>query len=162
MGQNWQGINDITLNGLYHAREEMGGIVVAVNGCFDVIHAGHVRLLNYAKSLGSHLVVGINSDDSIRLLKGSTRPINKQVHRAEVVGNIRAVDHVCVFKSTEASGFLEAASPHIWLKGAGYTMKNINPRELSVANSLGIHIAFYDSGEPISTTVIINKLANGC
>jgi len=97
-----------------------GGVVVAAGGCFDVLHAGHVRLLDQARSLGDHLVVCLNSDASVHRLKGPGRPINSAQDRAAVLRSLAAVDEVVVFDEDTPVAALDALRPHLFVKGADY------------------------------------------
>lgn len=94
--------------------------VVLTNGCFDILHAGHVRYLIAARQLGDCLLVGLNSDDSVRRLKGEQRPINSQDDRAEVLAALACVDGVIIFDEPTASGLVAAISPDIYAKGGDY------------------------------------------
>src|SRR5213075_2723877 len=94
-----------------------GKRIVATNGCFDLLHVGHIRYLQAARELGDALVVGINGDQSVRELKGANRPINNANDRAEVVAALSCVDLVTIFPEVRATRFLETASPAIYVKG---------------------------------------------
>jgi len=100
-----------------------GKIVVFTNGCFDILHAGHVRYLQAAKELGDCLILGLNSDQSVRTLKGPTRPINNQDDRAEVVSALFAVDYVVIFDEPTAENLVTAIKPAIYAKGGDYNIK---------------------------------------
>jgi len=100
-----------------------GKIVVFTNGCFDILHAGHVRYLQAAKELGDCLILGLNSDQSVRTLKGPTRPINHQDDRAEVVSALFAVDYVVIFDEPTAENLVTAIKPDIYAKGGDYNIK---------------------------------------
>lgn len=124
---------------------------VFVNGTFDILHPGHIALLNYAKSLGVYLLVGIDSDQRVRHLKGSTRPINNQVDRKLMLENLKAVNEVCVFNSDEELLHL-IAQCDIMVKGSDYIDKPI-------IGSDQIEIKFYERTEH-STTKAIQDIAN--
>ena len=94
-----------------------GKTVVFTNGCFDILHAGHVRYLQAAKELGDCLILGLNSDQSVRALKGPTRPINHQDDRAEVVSALSSVDYVVVFNEATAENLVNEIKPAIYAKG---------------------------------------------
>lgn len=132
-----------------------GRRVVATNGCFDILHAGHVKLLESAKSLGDVLIVGINSDASVRALKGDQRPVNHAGDRAAVLAALESVDAVTVFDSIRADGFLKACQPDIWVKGGDYTIETLDPSERSVVQ----RIVLVPTLEGYSTTEVINRLA---
>src|SRR6266480_3906383 len=98
----------------------VGKKIVATNGCFDLLHVGHIRYLNAARALGGALIVGINGDQSVRELKGAGRPINSENDRAEIVAALECVDLVTIFPDVRAIRFLELAVPDIYAKGGDY------------------------------------------
>lgn len=102
-----------------------GKTVVFTNGCFDILHAGHVRYLGAARELGSCLIVGLNSDQSVRGLKGPTRPINNQDDRAEVLSALSAVDYVVIFEEPTAEKLVANIKPDIYVKGGDYNVKEL-------------------------------------
>src|SRR5439155_25829994 len=106
-----------------------GKKIVASNGCFDLLHVGHVRYLNAARAFGDALIVGINGDSSVRELKGAGRPINRENDRAEIVAALECVDLVTIFLEVRATRFLELASPHIYVKGGDYNRDTLNAEE---------------------------------
>lgn len=105
-----------------------GKIIVTTNGCFDIIHVGHIKYLEKAKSLGDILVVGINSDFSVRLNKGNTRPIVPEKERAEIIASLKAVDYVFIFNQKTPHSWLEKIRPHIHAKGSEYAPNQIPER----------------------------------
>jgi rfaE bifunctional protein nucleotidyltransferase chain/domain len=107
-----------------------GGLVVAAGGCFDVLHTGHVRLLEKARQLGDHLVVCLNADDSVRRLKGPGRPLNVAEDRATVLGSLACVDAVVVFDEDTPCRVLRALRPHLFVKGADYRGADLEEREV--------------------------------
>lgn len=115
-------------NFLKKARKE-GKKIVFTNGCFDILHAGHVRIIEFAKSKGDILILGLNSDTSIRRLKGPTRPVNKEKDRQIVVGALEAVDGVVLFKEDTPLNLIKTIKPDILVKGADYTKENVVGRE---------------------------------
>ena len=104
--------------------------IVFTNGCFDILHAGHVRYLNEAKKLGDCLIVGLNSDESVRKLKGPSRPINSAEDRAEVLSALSAVDYVVVFSDATAEGLVTELQPTIYVKGGDYNIKDLPEAEI--------------------------------
>jgi rfaE bifunctional protein nucleotidyltransferase chain/domain len=104
---------------------ESGKTVVFTNGCFDILHAGHVRYLAAARALGDCLVVGLNSDASVRRLKGPTRPVNEAADRAEVLAGLAAVDYVVIFDEETAEGLVAEIQPAIYVKGGDYCLENL-------------------------------------
>lgn len=113
-----------------------GKTLVFTNGCFDIIHAGHVRYLAEARKLGDCLIVGLNSDRSVKELKGPTRPINHQDDRAEVIAALAAVDYVVIFDERTAETLISEIKPDIYVKGGDYCIADI-PEAHVVANNGG-------------------------
>lgn len=107
-----------------------GKTIVFTNGCFDILHAGHVRYLAAARELGDCLIVGLNSDASVKALKGPSRPINHQDDRAEVIAGLQAVDYVIVFEEQTAENLIADIRPDIYVKGGDYCMEEIPEAKL--------------------------------
>ena len=110
-----------------------GKTLVFTNGCFDIIHAGHVRYLAEARNLGDCLIVGLNSDRSVQELKGPTRPVNHQDDRAEVMGALAAVDYVVIFDERTAEGLISEIKPDIYVKGGDYCIEDIPEAKIVAA-----------------------------
>ncbi|GMB01278.1 D-glycero-beta-D-manno-heptose 1-phosphate adenylyltransferase [Pelosinus sp. IPA-1] len=102
-----------------------GKTIVFTNGCFDILHVGHVRYLQAARELGDCLILGLNSDQSVRTLKGPTRPINTQADRAEVLSALSAVDYVVIFEEATAENLISQIKPAIYVKGGDYNIKDL-------------------------------------
>lgn len=102
-----------------------GKTIVFTNGCFDILHAGHVRYLQAARELGDCLILGLNSDQSVRNLKGPTRPINDQNDRAEVLSALSAIDYVVIFEEATAERLVGEIQPSIYVKGGDYNVKDL-------------------------------------
>jgi D-beta-D-heptose 7-phosphate kinase/D-beta-D-heptose 1-phosphate adenosyltransferase len=133
------------------------GAVVFTNGVFDVLHVGHVRYLEYARALGGMLVVGVNSDASVRLLaKGPDRPIVPQAERAEVVAALACVDFVCIFDEMRPDATILAVKPDIHVKSAQYRQSEL-PEAAAVA-AVGGRIELAPHLEGRSTTDLVAKL----
>jgi len=130
-----------------------------MNGCYDIVHLGHLRSFNESRMYGDTLVVAINSDESIKKLKGPSRPINSQEDRKEFLENIIDVDHVFIFDSTDVCEILKKIKPNVWLK-SGYTIETINKQEYATALQLGIEVVFLPISKDISTSAIVNKIRN--
>jgi rfaE bifunctional protein nucleotidyltransferase chain/domain len=107
-----------------------GKIVVFTNGVFDLIHAGHIDYLKKAKSLGDILMLGLNSDESVKLIKGDKRPILKELERAFIVANLKPVDYVVIFDEDTPARVIERLIPDVLVKGADWTLENIVGREI--------------------------------
>jgi rfaE bifunctional protein nucleotidyltransferase chain/domain len=119
----------------YH--RQIGKRVVATNGCFDILHRGHVTYLRKARELGDILIVGVNSDRSVRELKGPNRPVNTQEDRAVILAALEAVDQVVVFDDLTAEQFLTAVQPHVWVKGGDYTYETLDQAEVAAVEKTG-------------------------
>jgi rfaE bifunctional protein nucleotidyltransferase chain/domain len=132
-----------------------GKTIVTTNGCFDILHRGHVRYLQYAKSLGDFLFVGINSDASVRQIKGPKRPINSEDARAEVLRALSCVDGVCVFNEATPETWLQAIQPHIHVKGADWNIETLP--ETRLLKTWGAKVVAAPFVEGYSTTKIIEK-----
>ena len=132
--------------------------LVFTNGCFDLLHVGHVRYLATARHLGDLLVVGLNSDDSVRELKGGNRPINMQADRAEVLAALEAVDHVIVFEETRVTELLKDLRPDIYTKGGDYIRASLDPGERRLLDALGTRIEILPLVEGKSTTNLIEAI----
>ncbi|WP_051598468.1 D-glycero-beta-D-manno-heptose 1-phosphate adenylyltransferase [Selenomonas ruminantium] len=133
-----------------------GQKVVFTNGCFDILHAGHVTYLEAAKAHGDVLVLGLNTDASVRRLKGPERPINSELDRAKVVGALKSVDYVVLFGEQTAETVIAEVKPDIYVKGGDYTLDTLP--EAKIVQSYGGKVAFIDMVEGRSTTNIINKI----
>jgi glycerol-3-phosphate cytidylyltransferase len=131
--------------------------IVTTNGCFDIIHAGHVRYLKQAKELGDVLIVCLNSDASVQRLKGPTRPLNHQDDRAEVMSALCSVDYVVIFEEDTPIDVLDKIKPDIHVKGGDYTEETLP--ETQVIKQGGGKIQFIPFVEGRSTTNIINKIS---
>ena len=135
-----------------------GKNLVATNGCFDLLHVGHVRYLQAARSLGDALVVGVNGDQSARQLKGPGRPVNNESDRAEVVAALECVDLVVIFPEVRATTFLEAAAPAIYVKGGDYTPETLNPDERAMLEVIGVQIRIIPFEKGYSTSGLLEQL----
>ena len=136
-----------------------GRRLVFTNGCFDLLHAGHVRYLQQARALGDALVVGLNSDRSVRELKGEGRPINAQDDRAEVLAALGCVDYVVVFDGKRATELLRAVRPHIYAKGGDYTPESLDAEERGALQACAAEIKILPLVPGRSTTALIGKMA---
>jgi len=136
-----------------------GGEVVFTNGCFDVLHAGHVSLLERAAKLGDFLVVGLNSDDSVRRLKGEQRPVHTAIDRARVLGALEPVDAVIVFEEDTPIGLIESLTPEVLVKGADYTGKEVVGQK--VVERAGGRVELIDLVQGLSTTNALSRLEAG-
>ena len=132
------------------------GKVVFTNGCFDILHAGHVRYLTAAGAEGDLLVVGLNSDASIRLIKGENRPIVRQDHRAELLAALGCVDYVVLFDSADPLSLIQMLKPDVLVKGADWTEETIVGGEFVKSN--GGRVVRISLVPEVSTSQIIEKI----
>jgi rfaE bifunctional protein nucleotidyltransferase chain/domain len=136
-----------------------GRKLVVTNGCFDLLHRGHVAYLESARELGDALLVGLNSDASVRDLKGPDRPVNSEDDRAVVLAALECVDRVCIFTERTALGFLAAVQPDVYAKGGDYTLDTINQDERRLVEKLGGQVAVVPGAPGKSTTRLLEKLS---
>lgn len=134
-----------------------GKTIVFTNGCFDIIHAGHVRYLAEAKKLGECLIVGLNSDRSVQELKGPTRPVNHQEDRAEVIAALAVVDYVVIFDERTAENLIDEVKPDIYVKGGDYCIEEIPEAKIVAANGGETVLVPEVAGR--SSTNIIKKIS---
>lgn len=131
-------------------------LVVFTNGCFDILHAGHVRYLTEAKKFGDVLVIGLNSDESVRKLKGAGRPVNSAADRAEVLAGLRVVDHVVVFAEDTAEELVRQLQPDVYVKGGDYSLDRLPESE--IVASYGGQTVLVPMVEGRSTSNVLRKL----
>ena len=136
--------------------KKQGKTIVATNGCFDILHVGHVRYLKKSKEFGDVLIVGLNSDASVRSIKGPNRPINNEFDRAEVLCALDSVDYVVLFDEDSPRDLLELIKPNVYTKGADYTLKTLPEADVILKNNGWVE--FIDFVEGKSTTKIIDKM----
>lgn len=135
--------------------------LVFTNGCFDLLHAGHVRYLQQARKLGDALLVALNGDASVRELKGSSRPINAEQDRAEVLCALGCVDYVTIFPGIRVTEILRDVRPQIYAKGGDYTVDSLNPDELAALREIKAEIEILPIVEGKSTSEMIKTLEAG-
>ena len=133
-----------------------GEKIVFTNGCFDILHAGHVRYLEKARSFGDCLVLGLNTDASVRGNKGPSRPINSELDRAEVVGALKSVDYVVLFGEKTAETIIAKVRPDVYVKGGDYTLETLP--EAKIVQSYGGRVEFVQMVAGRSTTNVIKKI----
>ncbi len=132
--------------------------VAFTNGCFDILHSGHVKYLQEAKKFGDILIIGLNSDKSVKMLKGETRPLNSQFDRAQVLCALSCVDYVVIFDELSPVDLLKQIIPDVYIKGADYNLENLP--EAKQLLKLGVQIEFVNFVEGKSTSSIIEKMKN--
>lgn len=136
--------------------KKQGKKVVFTNGCFDILHVGHLNYLNEAKRQGDILVVGVNSNTSVRRLKGETRPINDEIDRAELLCGLKAVDYAVIFEEDTPCELLDELKPSIHVKGGDYTKDKLPETKIVEKNGGEVRILKFVEGK--STTNIVKKI----
>jgi len=149
-------IKDSQLLGLLGALREQKKTIVTTNGCFDVLHVGHVRYLQKSRSFGDVLIVLLNSDASVKRLKGEDRPINPEDERAEVLCALSCVDYVVLFETDTPVEVLDIIKPNIHTKGGDYDLSTLPESDVILQNN-GF-VQFIDFVEGKSSTNIINNM----
>lgn len=135
-----------------------GKTIVATNGCFDILHVGHVRYLQKTKSFADYSIVLLNSDISVKKLKGEDRPINNELDRAEILVALNCVDFIVMFDEISPANLLDEIKPDVYTKGGDYTMETLPERDIMIKNNT--RVEFIDFVQGKSTTNIINKINN--
>lgn len=138
------------------ARRNRGDRIVFTNGCFDILHVGHARYLAQARALGDLLVVGLNSDASVRGLKGSRRPLIPEAERAEMLSHLESVDFVCLFDELRPDNLIEVVKPNIHAKGGDYRVEDIP--EAEVVRRHGGEVVILPLVDGRSTTNVIARV----
>lgn len=136
-----------------------GQQIVLTNGCFDLLHVGHIRYLHGAKALGGKLIVAINADDSVRKLKGERRPAMPAVERAEILAALSDVDVVVIFDEPDVRALIREIRPDVQAKGTDYTRENVPERE--EVRAYGGRIEIVGDSKDHSTTNLLNQLRPG-
>ena len=136
-------------------KQAEGKTFVVTNGCFDILHVGHVRYLQKTKSLADYSIIMLNSDVSVKEIKGPERPINNELDRAELLCALSCVDYVVIFNEKSPGLLLEKIKPDFYTKGADYTLDTLPEKEVVLRNN--IEVKFIDFVEGKSTTNVIKK-----
>ena len=142
------------------AMRNRGKKLVVTNGCFDLLHVGHVTYLETARNFGDALLIGVNGDAAVRQLKGTDRPVNIQEDRAAILAALESVDGVCIFSEPTATRFLAAAKPDIYVKGGDYTLETLNKDERHAVEGAGGKIVIIPFVPGKSTTSLLRKIAS--
>ena len=135
-----------------------GKTSVFTNGCFDILHVGHTRYLKQSKACGDVLIIGLNSDSSVKRLKGETRPVNCEKDRAELLSELSFVDYVVIFDEDTPERLLDEIKPDIYTKGADYTLETLPEANTVLKN--GGRVEFIDLVQGKSTSNVIKKIEN--
>jgi len=146
------------LTALRRALRRAGRRVVLTNGCFDLLHPGHVEYLERAKRLGDVLVVALNGDRSVRALKGPGRPILPQRARAQLLAALAAVDYVVIFNSVRATRVVRRLEPDVYVKGGDYTIATLNAEERQALEACGAAIRLVKFKPGYSTRAIVERI----
>ena len=141
------------------AMRASGRKLVVTNGCFDLLHPGHVTYLESGRNMGDALLVGLNGDGSVRQLKGEGRPVNSEQDRAVVLAALQSVDGVCIFSDRTATRFLAAAQPDVYLKGGDYTLETLNQDERRTVEQAGGKVMIIPIVPGKSTTELLKKIS---
>ena len=139
-----------------HGLKRLNKKLVFTNGCFDILHSGHVDYLNKAKELGDYLLVGLNSDFSVKKIKGEKRPIINEMERASLLDNLKCVDYVTFFDENTPEQLISSLIPDILVKGADWALDKIVGREIVVANGGEVKTIRFSCDQ--STSKIINLI----
>lgn len=142
--------------GIVQDLHKQGKTVVTTNGCFDILHVGHVRYLQKTKTFADYSIVMLNSDKSVRSIKGPTRPVNNEADRAEILCALSCVDYVVLFDEDSPAGLIAEIKPDVHTKGADYTVETLPEAKVIMEN--GGRIEFISFVEGKSTTSIIEKM----
>lgn len=132
--------------------------IAAVTGVFDVFHIGHLNLIKFARENADFVIVGINSDRAVKILKGDNRPINDESSRKELLESIKYIDKVYIVDDIDMVDFLRINSPLVWIKGSQYSLETLNQEERITVESYGGKILFAPHCNGFSTTSILNKI----
>ena len=137
---------------------ELGKKLVATNGCFDLLHLGHVRYLQAARAKGDALIVGLNADASVHELKGAGRPLNNENDRAEVLAALECVDLVTIFPELRATRFIETVRPNVYVKGGDYNSDTLDGEERAALEKIGAKIDIVPFEKGYSTSGLLEQL----
>lgn len=132
--------------------------LVVTNGCFDLLHAGHIKLLRRAAAQGDWLLVLLNSDRSVRELKGPTRPLNREMDRALVLDELDCVDGIFIFDEKRATRWFKFIKPYVWVKGGDYTIESLDQDEVKAVQAGGGKVCILPLLDNLSTTKILSGM----
>ena len=136
--------------------QKNGETFVVTNGCFDILHVGHVRYLKKTKEFAENLIIMLNSDKSVKAIKGPDRPINCEADRAEILSSLSCVDYVVLFDENSPAELLEKIKPDVYTKGADYTLETLPERDIVLRNNIKVEFIEFVQGK--STTNVIKKI----
>ena len=141
---------------IVHEGHKNGKTFVVTNGCFDILHIGHARYLYETKKFADFSIVLLNSDKSVKLIKGENRPINNESDRAELLTFLSCVDYVVLFEESSPKELLEKIKPDVYTKGADYTLETLPEKDVVLRNNIRVEFIKFVEGK--STTNLINKI----
>lgn len=150
-------VNREDIKALVDIIHHSGKTVVCTNGCFDILHVGHVRYLEATKAFADFSIILLNSDKSVKSIKGPTRPINNENDRAELLSALKCVDYVVLFDEDSPRNLLDEIKPDVYTKGADYTMETLPEADIMRKN--GTRVEFIKFVEGKSTTNVIRKVS---
>ena len=150
-------VNREDIKALVDIIHNSGKTVVCTNGCFDILHVGHVKYLEATKAFADFSIVLLNSDKSVKSIKGPTRPINNENDRAELLSALKCVDYVVLFDENSPRNLLDEIKPDVYTKGADYTMETLPEADIMRKN--GTRVEFIKFVEGKSTTNVIRKVS---
>jgi rfaE bifunctional protein nucleotidyltransferase chain/domain len=151
-------VNQNRLASIADLLRDQGRRLVLTNGCFDLLHVGHIRYLQSARALGDALAVAINGDDSVRVLKGEGRPLNTESDRVEIVAALECVDYAVIFPEMRVTRLIEKVRPAIYVKGGDYTPASLHPEERAVLEKIGAEIRILPFEPGHSTSGLIERM----
>jgi rfaE bifunctional protein nucleotidyltransferase chain/domain len=140
--------------------QKRGIKLVMTNGCFDILHRGHASYLMKARAFGGALLLAINSDNSVRQLKGPSRPVNNEFDRAYLLSCLPFIDAVVVFNTAKCTGIIDKIKPDVYVKGADYTLNTMDQEEKKALEKVGTEIRFIEFVDGYSSSKIIEKIAS--
>lgn len=140
------------------SQQKAGKTVVATNGCFDILHVGHLRYLSEAAKLGDVLIIGVNSDASVSELKGPDRPVTPEEDRAELLCGLKCVTEAAIFHDVRATEFLMLTAPDIYVKGGDYKVSDLNADEVAAVQAAGGKIEILPLVPGKSTTAVLDRV----
>lgn len=149
-------VDGSSLDKLIKDLKKQNKVIVFTNGCFDILHAGHIDYLQKAKELGDVLIVGVNSDDSVKRIKGSKRPIVKQEYRLRLLEGITSIDHLVIFEEDTPFTLIEKVRPEILVKGADWKDKGVVGEDF--VRSYGGKVKLIELLPGISTSIVIDNI----
>ena len=151
-------VNQNRLASIADLLRDQGRRLVLTNGCFDLLHVGHIRYLQSARALGDALAVAINGDDSVRTLKGEGRPLHTENDRAEIVAALECVDYAVLFPEVRVTRLIERVRPAIYVKGGDYTPVSLHPEERAALEKIGAEIRILPFEPGHSTSGLIERM----